>query len=104
MAGHTNFETLRAKMSPQQRERSAQKLEELNVEMLLAELRKHSGMTQRELADILGIKQPTLSAREKQDDMEIGTVQTDATFIGTSRLKTNMPVSTAQIGASSTWS
>ena len=75
MAGHTNFEVLRAKMTPQQRKASARKLVELKAEMLLAELRKHSGMTQQELANILGIKQPTLSAREKQDDMEIGTLK-----------------------------
>ena len=44
------------------------------AEMLLPELRKRSGMTQQEVADILGITQPSLSKMEGQNDMQISTL------------------------------
>lgn len=75
MAGHKNFGTLRKKMSPQQNKAVAKRVRELREEMLLCELRKHSNLTQVQLAEILGISQPTLSAQEKQTDMEIGTLR-----------------------------
>lgn len=45
------------------------------AEMLLPEIRKHSGLTQKEVADILGITQSSLSKIENQDDMQIGTLK-----------------------------
>jgi transcriptional regulator with XRE-family HTH domain len=44
-------------------------------EMAIAELRKSTGMTQEELAVSLGVKRPTLSRLESQDDMQISTRQ-----------------------------
>jgi transcriptional regulator with XRE-family HTH domain len=43
--------------------------------MLLGELRKLEGVTQVELAEKLGIKQPAISQLEQQDDMQISTLQ-----------------------------
>ena len=43
--------------------------------MLLAEIRQAAGMTQSELAELLGIKQPTLSRLESQHDMQISTLR-----------------------------
>jgi len=43
--------------------------------LLLSELRKHTGTTQQQLADILGVKQPTLSQLESQTDMQVSTLQ-----------------------------
>jgi transcriptional regulator with XRE-family HTH domain len=43
--------------------------------MLLAQIRKSVGLTQEDLAAQLGIKQPTLSKLESQDDMQISTLQ-----------------------------
>ena len=43
--------------------------------MLLAEIRQAAGMTQEEVAASLGIKQPTLSRIESQDDMQVSTLQ-----------------------------
>lgn len=74
MAGHRKFSTLREKMTPRQRERSQARVKELLGEMLLAELRKHAGKTQQELAELLGITQPGLSKMESQDDMQISTL------------------------------
>ena len=50
--------------------------------MPLAELRKDSGITQQELADIVGIKQPSLSKLESQADMQISTLQKLITALG----------------------
>ena len=44
-------------------------------EMVLADLRKHRGMSQKAMADALGIKQPSLSKIEKQGDMQISTLR-----------------------------
>lgn len=74
MAGHRNFSELLDKMSPERRARSDARVKELEAEMLLAELRKHSGMTQQQMAEVLGITQPSLSKMEGQDDMQISTL------------------------------
>ena len=42
------------------------------VEMLLPEIRKQSGLTQKEVAVALGISQRSLSKIENQDDMQVG--------------------------------
>jgi len=74
MAGHKPFSQLIDKMSPDRRARSDTRVKELRKEMLLAELRKHTGMTQQELSEKLGISQPSLSKMESQEDMQIGTL------------------------------
>jgi len=70
-----NFNELRAKMSPERRARNKALAREMMVEMLLVELRKHTGLTQTDLAKALGIKQPTVSKLEAQDDMQISTLR-----------------------------
>lgn len=75
MAGHKKWDVLRKKMSPEQRKRSDAKLVTMKREMLLAELRKHTGMTQKQLAARLGMTQPGLSKIESQDDMHIATLR-----------------------------
>ncbi len=57
------------------RQRAARRTQELLGEMLVSELRKMSGKSQRELAKTLGIKQPSLSKLEKQSDMQISTLR-----------------------------
>lgn len=74
MAGHRKISELRAKMTPAQRTRSATRTTQLQAEMLLAELRKHAGQTQQQLADLLGVSQPCLSKMESQEDMQISTL------------------------------
>ena len=53
--------------------RAALRTRELLMELLLSEIRKLSGKSQREIAAKLGIKQPSLSKLEKQSDMQIVT-------------------------------
>ena len=68
-------EVVRKHSSPAVRERGMRLARELMAEMLLSELRRSSGMSQRELAAALGIKQPSLSKLEKQSDMQITTLR-----------------------------
>jgi predicted transcriptional regulator len=62
-------------MPPAALARAKAHAKEMMVEMLLAEVRKTVGLTQEELAASLGIKQPTLSRLESQDDMQISTLR-----------------------------
>ncbi len=74
MTGRTNFNTLRGKMSAAQKVAADKKYKEIRQEMDLAELRRLTGLTQKELADKLGVTQPNVSDREKQSDMGIETL------------------------------
>ena len=69
-----NFKELEAKMRPESFASQALR-REMMAEMLLAEIRQAAGLTQEEVAASLGIKQPTLSRIESQDDMQVSTLQ-----------------------------
>ncbi len=69
-----NFKELEAKMPPERVARAEMKAKEIMADMLLAEIRKQMGLTQKDLAAALNIKQPTLSKIESQQDMQIGTL------------------------------
>ena len=70
-----NFKELEAKMRPQARVRAKARAQEIIAEMLLSQIRQAAGLTQEELASSLGIKQPTLSRIESQDDIQVSTLQ-----------------------------
>jgi len=55
--------------------RAARRTKELLGDLLLSELRKLAGKSQQQLAAALGIKQPSLSKLENQDDMQISTLR-----------------------------
>lgn len=57
------------------RERASRRAQELLGELLLSEVRKLTGKSQRQVADALGMKQPSLSKLEKQKDMQISTLR-----------------------------
>lgn len=63
-------------------ERAARRTRELLGELLLSEIRKPSGKSQRELAAALGIRQPSLSKLENQSDMQISTLRRIVTALG----------------------
>jgi len=69
-----NFKELEAKMPPERVARAEMKAKAIMADMLLAEIRKQMGLTQKDLAVALNIKQPTLSKIESQEDMQIGTL------------------------------
>ena len=70
-----NFAQLRAAMSPESQERAAVKTEVMLQEMALAELRRARQLSQAELANILGIRQPSVADMEKRTDMYISTLR-----------------------------
>ena len=64
------------------RDRAVARTHELLGELLLTEIRKHAGKSQRQVADALGIKQPSLSKLEKQSDMQISTLRRIVNALG----------------------
>jgi transcriptional regulator with XRE-family HTH domain len=62
-------------MAPEARVRAEARTKDMIAEMLLTEIRQLVGLTQEDVAKKLGIKQPTLSKLESQDDMYISTLR-----------------------------
>lgn len=69
------FEKLKKEMKPENLQKAKIKSKEMMSEMLLAEIRKEAGFTQENLAESMGVRQPSLSKLESQDDMQISTLQ-----------------------------
>ena len=69
------FEKLEKQMDPERVLRAKARAKEIMAEMLLGEIRKEAGLTQEDLAKAIGIKQPSLSKLESQEDMQISTLQ-----------------------------
>lgn len=69
------FEKLKKQMKPENLRKAQAKTKDIMAEMLLAEIRKEAGFTQEDLAETIGIKQPSLSKLESQEDMQISTLQ-----------------------------
>lgn len=61
--------------TPATQRKAARRARQLLGELLLSELRRATGKSQRELASALGIKQPSLSKLEAQDDMHVSTLR-----------------------------
>ncbi len=55
--------------------RAALRTQKLLAELLLSEVRQLAGKSQQQVAQALGIKQPSLSKLEKQSDMQISTLR-----------------------------
>ncbi len=55
--------------------KAASRTQELLQELLLSEIRQLAGESQQEVAEVLGIKQPSLSKLEKQGDIQISTLR-----------------------------
>lgn len=55
--------------------KAARRTQELLGELLLSEVRQLAGKSQQEVAETLGMKQPSLSKLEKQGDMQISTLR-----------------------------
>lgn len=69
------FEKLKKQMKPESLRKAQAKTKDIMAEMLLTEIRKEAGFTQEDLAETIGIKQPSLSKLESQEDMQISTLQ-----------------------------
>ena len=55
--------------------KAAHRAQELLGELLLSEVRQLAGKSQQEVAETLGMKQPSLSKLEKQADMQVSTLR-----------------------------
>ena len=62
--------------------KAARRTQELLGELLLSEVRQLTGKSQQQVADALGIKQPSLSKLERQADMHISTLQKIVAALG----------------------
>jgi DNA-binding XRE family transcriptional regulator len=69
------FENLEKKMNPRRVKQAKARAREVMAEMLLAEIRKEAGFTQEDIARTIGVKQPSLSKLESQDDIQVSTLQ-----------------------------
>ena len=92
------FNELKAKMPPKRRARIKAMARHTMSEMLLAEIRKQAGLTQVDVAQTLGIKQPSLSKLETQDDMQISTLRRIIEALGGElELVANLPGGTVKL-------
>jgi len=69
------FQHLRDKMSPEARAKSERIYREMLRDMSLRELRKAQGLTQTEVAQLLGIMQASVSKIERQADTYVSTLR-----------------------------
>ena len=76
------FATLRDNMSPEARADISRRVEEALEEMLLHELRRVRGLSQRELAEALHVQQPAIAKMERRADMYISTLRSHIEAMG----------------------
>lgn len=76
------FSELRARMTPQSLARSAAKADVMLAEMPLNELRQARGLSQKMLADVLHVQQPSIAKMEKRTDMYLSTLRSHIEAMG----------------------
>jgi predicted XRE-type DNA-binding protein len=76
------FSELRAKMSPDAMGRAQAKAKAMLDEMPLNELRQARGLSQKMLADVLRVQQPSIAKLEKRTDMYISTLRSHIEAMG----------------------
>jgi DNA-binding XRE family transcriptional regulator len=76
------FSELEEKMSPESRARVDQAVREALKELPLDELRNARGLSQKMLAEALGIQQPAIAKMEKRTDMYISTLRSHIEAMG----------------------
>ena len=76
------FSDLRAKMKPQAQKRAAAMAQTMLDEMTLNELRQARGLTQKMLAELLQVQQPSIAKIEKRTDMYLSTLRSHIEAMG----------------------
>jgi DNA-binding XRE family transcriptional regulator len=76
------FSELRAGMTQAARERSDTKAKVMLAEMPLNELRQARGLSQKMLADVLHVQQPSIAKIEKRTDMYLSTLRSHIEAMG----------------------
>ena len=76
------FAVLRQQMSPQYQTRAEAKARGMLDEMPLNELRQARGLSQKMLADVLHVQQPSIAKMERRTDMYISTLRSHIEAMG----------------------
>ena len=76
------FSELRAAMSPEARAQAAELAQTMLDEMPLHELRQARGLSQKMLADVLHVQQPSIAKMEKRTDMYLSTLRSHIQAMG----------------------
>ena len=76
------FSELRARMSPQALAKAEAKARVMFAEMPLNELRQARGLSQKMLAEMLHVQQPSIAKMEKRTDMYLSTLRSHIEAMG----------------------
>lgn len=76
------FSELRAAMSPAARQKADNQAKAMLSEMPLNELRQARGLSQKMLAEILNVQQPSIAKMEKRTDMYLSTLRSHIEAMG----------------------
>jgi len=76
------YAVLRQKMSPESQARAEVKAQAMLAEMPLNELRQARGLSQKMLADLLHVQQPSIAKMEKRTDMYLSTLRSHIEAMG----------------------
>ena len=76
------FADLRAQMPPESQARSEAKAQEMLAEMPLNEVRQARGLSQKMLAEVLHVQQPSIAKIEKRTDMYLSTLRSHIEAMG----------------------
>lgn len=76
------FSELRSRMSPESRARAKARAQAMSIEMPLNELRQARGLSQKVLAEVLHIQQPSVAKMEKRTDMYLSTLRSHIEAMG----------------------
>lgn len=76
------FSELRAGMSPASQARAEAQAQAMLAEMPLYELRKARGLSQKMLAEVLHVQQPSIAKLEKRTDMYLSTLRSHIEAMG----------------------
>lgn len=76
------FSDLRAQMSPESQVRAEAQAQAMLAEMPLNELRQARGLSQKMLAEVLQVQQPSIAKLEKRTDMYLSTLRSHIEAMG----------------------
>jgi predicted XRE-type DNA-binding protein len=76
------FADLRAKLPLEAQRRAAQRTKQMLAEMPLHELRQARGLSQKVLAEVLHVQQPSIAKLERRTDMYVSTLRSHIEAMG----------------------
>ncbi len=76
------YSELRSRMTPQSQARAGAKAQTMLAEMPLNELRQARGLSQKMLAEVLHVQQPSIAKMEKRTDMYLSTLRSHIEAMG----------------------